>query len=365
MDKETFLREYKGVIIALAVIIVLGMVLLASFMFSGKSITVKGVPGQEKFKAGEPYTIAWTAKNVGKVGIVLFNGSKPQWIVQNYPAAGGKFAWDSYAYQLSGTDYRIAVFEYPWRKGNAIGYSASPIEILGQKYISCSDYSVEQSWTYLPDNYPNIRKVFITNATFSGNLGGLEGADAACKNEAEKNGYAGSYVAFIGTDSLSASERITKPGVFVEAEPIGTLAEGRTCNRFIADSVQKLLDKTRLTKSLGQVELSDTFYRRLGDVWFGRRTQSTDTKCLQVAMQGVVGSFSGTYTCQNWTSNKRQVYSGTVPPEADLPRCYDSEGKSIMANYYAASSSSFDDNGAYVIAGDTCDSSHRLMCIEQ
>jgi len=365
MDKETFFSEYKGVLIAGTAVIVLGIVLLASFLFSGKSVLVKDVPGQEKFKAGEPYTVAWTAKNVGRVGIVLFNGTKPQWIAQNIAASSGRYVWNSYAYQEAGTDYRVAVFEYPWRKGNAIAYSTSPIEILGQKYVSCDDYAVEQSWPFLPDNYPNIRKVFITAGTFSGNLGGLEGADLACKNEAEKAGYSGNYVAFIGTDSLSATERITKPGAFVEAEPIGTLAEGRKCNRFIAGTVQKLLDKTRLTKSLGQVELSDTFYRRLGDTWFGRRTASTDTKCLQVSMMGVVGAFSGSYTCQNWTTNKRQVYTGTVPAEADLPRCYDSEGKNLQANYYGAVASSFDEKGAYAIGGDTCDSSHRLMCVEQ
>jgi hypothetical protein len=86
---------------------------------------------------------------------------------------------------------------------------------------------------------------------------------------------------------------------------------------------------------------------------------------LPISKQGVVGAFSGAYNCLNWTVNKRQVYSGSVPSEADLPRCYDAEGKNLQANYYGAVASTFDDNGSYVIAGDTCDASHRLLCVEQ
>jgi len=364
MDKETFLREYKSIVIAAAIIVILGAVLLLSFVFSGKKITIKEKTG-DTFKAGESYAISWNATNISKIGIVLFNGAKAQWIVQNYPAKAKKYVWNSYPYQEAGTNYRIAIFEYPWRKGNAIAYSASPITIVGQKYVSCDDYSVEYGWPFLPDTYPDIRKVFVTTATFSGNFGGLDEADAACKKEAEKNNYKGNYIAFVGIDSKSSSERITNPGVFVEAEPIGTLIEGRTCHRFIAENTQRFLDVTRLTKSLAQIKLSETFYRRLGDVWFGRRTASTETKCLPIPLRGVVGAFSGTYTCQNWTTNKRQVYYGVVPAEADLPRCYDSEGKNVMANYFGAVASSLDEKGDYAIAGDTCNASHRLLCVEQ
>ena len=117
MDKETFFQEYKGVVVTAVVIIILGIVLLLSFVFSSKTITLKAVSGQAaSFKVGNPYTIAWKASNVGRVGIVLFNGDKPQWIVQNYPASAGKYIWNSSIYQESGTNYRFAVFEYPWKK---------------------------------------------------------------------------------------------------------------------------------------------------------------------------------------------------------------------------------------------------------
>jgi len=366
MDKETFFQEYKGVVIVVLGVVVLGVVLLLSMLFASKQIAFKSVSGQgASFKAGEPFTIAWKASNVGRVGIVLFNGDKAKWIVQDYPAASGKYVWKSYPYLEGGTDYHFAVFEYPWRKGGAIAYSPTAIEVLGQKYSSCYDFAAEQGWTYLPSSYANLHKVFLTAVTYPANLGGLSGADEICKREAEKGGYPGNYIAFLGTDTQSASERIKKNGIFVEAEPIGTLAEGVTCNRMVAENLQKLLDVTRLAKNLAQVELSDTFYRRLGDVWYGRRTASTDTKCLPIQMQGVVGAFSGTYTCQNWTVNKRQVYFGTIPTEADLPSCYDSEGKSVKANYYGAPSGGYDDKSSLVVTNETCDASHRIMCVEQ
>jgi hypothetical protein len=363
MDKETLFQDYKGVLVAAVAVIVLGIVLLLNFSLSNKQVSLKA--GEPSLKAGEPYTIAWSASNVARVGIALFNGDKPQWIVQNYDAAAGKYVWDSDPYQAAGADYRIAVFAYPWKKGNPIVYSPSPITVVGQKYVSCDDYSVENSWPFLSDSYPNLHKVFITNGVYSGNMGGVSGADASCAQEAKKNNYPGNYVAFLGTDSKSAAERIAKDGIFVEAEPIGTLAEGRSCHRMVAENLQKLLDKSRLAKNLAQVELSDVFYKRLGDVWFGRRTSSTETKCLAIAKQGVVGAFSGSYTCQDWSISKRQVYAGTVPAEADLPRCYDAEGKNLKANYYGAVASDLDDNGNYVVAGDTCESSHRLLCVEQ
>jgi hypothetical protein len=366
MDKETFFQEYKGVVAAAIAILVLGVVLLLSFVFSSKKITVKNASGQSaSFKAGNPYTIAWKASNVGHVGIVLFNGDKPQWIVQNYPASAGKYVWNSYIYQESGTNYHFAVFEYPWKKGNAIGYSPTAVEIVGDKYASCDDYSVGQGWTFLPDTYPNLHKVFITSTTYSASLGGLDGADAICNKEAQNAEYKGNYVAFIGSDTVSASERITKGGVFVEAAPVATLTNGHSCNRIVGTNLQNLLDNTRLTKTMGAVELSSTFYRLLGDIWYGRRTSSTDSKCLQINMLGVVDAYSSTYTCDNWSINKRQVYYDTIPADADLPGCYNTTGKNIKANYYGATVGNTDDSGNLVITGDTCDSTHHLMCVEQ
>jgi len=338
---------------------------LINFLVSSKSLDFKTPKEPISIKAGDIYTISWSSRNVDRIGLVLFKGDKPQWIVQNYPASAGSYDWPSFVYQAPGADYRIAMFEYPWKQGNPIVYTPYQVEIVGPQYSSCESYSVENEWPYLPDTYSNLHRVFITNGTWTGNLGGLEGADAKCAKEAESRGYPGKYTAFIGDNDTSAAERITNDGTFVEADSTDKLAEGVSCHRMIASSLKDFLEKTRLSGELAKVELSQAFIRKLGNVWYGRRTAQVDTKCLPITGTGRTNAFSGTYTCQNWTNEGRAVYSGDVPDEADLPRCYDATGNNIPANYLGAGASTVSDTGQFVAGGDTCDASRSLICIEQ
>jgi len=365
MDKETFFQEYKGVAITAAALIIFGLIFLVNFMFSTKSLSLKTPAEPITIKAGETYRISWNYRNIGRLGLVLFKGDKPEWIVPNYPASNGFYDWTPFVYQDPGADYRIAMFEYPWRDGNQIVYTSYPVEIIGPKYSSCESYSIESEWPYLPSNYSNIHRVFITNGNWTGNLGGLVGADEKCAQEAESRGYAGNYIAFIGTDDVSAAERITSDGIFIEADSTDNLAEGTSCNRMIASSLKGFLDKTRLSGAVAKVELSEAFARKLSNVWYGRRTAQVDTECLPIPGTGATGAFSGTYTCQDWVNESQVVYSGEIPDEADLPRCYDASGKSIPANYFGASASQVSDSGEYGIGGDTCEASRSLICIEQ
>lgn len=365
MDKETFFTEYKGIAIAVFAAVILGLVFLINFLVSTKSLNLK-TPGQPiSVKAGETYTISWSSRNIGRIGLVLFKGDEAQWIVQNYPASAGSYDWTPFIYQSPGADYRVVLFEYPWRKGNAIVYSPYQVEIVGPQYSSCESYSVESGWPYLPDNYDDIHRVFITNGSWTGNLGGLEGADAKCVKEAESRGYAGNYVAFIGDNETSAAERINNDGVFVEADSTDRLAEGVSCQRMIASSLKDFFEKTRLSGALAAVELSQSFARKLGNVWYGRRTAQVDTKCLQIVGTGHTNAFSGTFTCQNWANEGQTAYSGTVPDEADLPRCYDATGNNVPANYYGGGASTVSDDGQFGVGGDTCDNGRSLICIEQ
>ena len=225
MDKETFFTEYKGVFVAIAAAAILGLIFLVNFLFSSKKISLP--PGEPSLTAGQSYEIKWSSSNVDRVGIVLFGGEQPQWIAHNYPAAAQKFVWQSDPYQPAGNQYRFAVFEYPWKKGNAIAYSPALITILGQKYVSCDSYSVEQSWPYLPSKHAGLLRAFITQSAYSGDLGGRQGADEKCNQEARKAGYEGNYIALLGTDDVSARERVQKDGIFVEAGAAGQAASSR------------------------------------------------------------------------------------------------------------------------------------------
>ncbi|MCU0653619.1 MAG: GPI anchored serine-threonine rich family protein, partial [Candidatus Pacebacteria bacterium] len=214
MDKETFFQEYKGVAIAVAAVVILGFIFLTNFILSTKQLALADQKGVS-IKAGDSHTIKWSATNIKKVGIVLYNGNTPEWIVQDFAASAGKYVWNSSPSLASGGDYRIAVFEYPWRNGNKIAYAANTINIVGKQYVSCEDFGIQQEWPFLADNYAGAHKVFITSGSWSGKLGGVAGADEKCNQEAKKNNYEGSYVAFVGTDKVSAVDRITRGGIYM------------------------------------------------------------------------------------------------------------------------------------------------------
>lgn len=51
-------------------------------------------------------------------------------------------------------------------------------------------------------------KLFVTSATFSGNLGGLSGADAKCNAAAQSAGLAGTFVAWLSDSNADAITRV-------------------------------------------------------------------------------------------------------------------------------------------------------------
>jgi hypothetical protein len=58
-----------------------------------------------------------------------------------------------------------------------------------------------------------VKRVFVTSATYMGNLGGLEGADATCQAHADAAGLDGEFKAWLSTAVESAAERLTQATV--------------------------------------------------------------------------------------------------------------------------------------------------------
>jgi hypothetical protein len=58
-------------------------------------------------------------------------------------------------------------------------------------------------------------EMFVTRATFAGDLGGLAGADAKCQLFAEAAGFDGAWVAWLSDSSHDAFDRITGNGPWV------------------------------------------------------------------------------------------------------------------------------------------------------
>jgi len=53
------------------------------------------------------------------------------------------------------------------------------------------------------------KRVFVTAATWNGNLGGLSGADTKCNTEASAAGLSGTYTAWLSTTTVHAKDRIS------------------------------------------------------------------------------------------------------------------------------------------------------------
>lgn len=54
------------------------------------------------------------------------------------------------------------------------------------------------------------KTVFITNAIFSGNMGGLLGADMACNQAAQTANLPGTYMAWLASETVAPADRFTK-----------------------------------------------------------------------------------------------------------------------------------------------------------
>jgi len=220
----------------LIAIVVIGMAIWLVYRFIGeKSLELISPNGNEIWQAGKTYQITWKAKNIGKVGIMLVKDKTPresEWIVKDFPAGKRKYDWQIFGWQEPRQDYKIAIVEYPWYEENKIDYSDKNFTILGPTFASCDNLSIEAEWSYLPSDFPNLRKVFITNTAFGGNLGGLGGADEKCQKEAEERGLEGTWKALLGDDTNLAVERLNLEGIFIEAEEKEVLPEKKKQNYF-------------------------------------------------------------------------------------------------------------------------------------
>lgn len=326
--------------------------LFLSYLFIGRSKNLELVfpKGAEELLIGETYEISWKARNIDKVGIVLFKGEESEWIAQGIDGSLEKYEWKIQPGKNYGGSHWIAVFEYPFREEALISYSSSPFTIIFADTESCDSLSVENEWPYIPVNYSNTRRVFTTKEKYNGNMGGLGGADEICKREAESLELEGEWTAFLGgdRDTDTALQRLTRTsrgteGIFIRALPEGALAKGGTCHRLLANDFNGFLG---LFLNPERDEFSD--------LWLGRINSESVRKCLEIteSRRGTQGeNYSLTVTCQNWNNSKR-----LVEKSEELPLCYTAGGSPVEA--MGLGGISFYDKG------EACNEKKHILCIE-
>src|SRR5262249_23852873 len=72
---------------------------------------------------------------------------------------------------------------------------------------------------------PNGKLVFVSSTTYTGNLGGLSGADAKCQSLATSAGHTGTFKAWLSDDLVDAKSRLTHammPYVLVDGTIVAT-----------------------------------------------------------------------------------------------------------------------------------------------
>jgi hypothetical protein len=382
------LSAEKGLMYALIVALLIVFIFVSYlFLFHGvKSVKLLTPRGGEEIGIGTTYQITWKARGIKKVGIVLFKEKQAKWIARNIDARAGKYDWKIYPDQRYGGGYWVAVFEYPWRPGNKISYSARSFAIIYSKTISCDSLSLENEWPYLPSNFPNLRKVFITEKTYTGNLGGLDGADKKCQQEAEKQGFKGEWQAFLGGDGdkETAVERMKTisrktEGVFVEAKPSAELTKGETCHRLLGKNFKEFLAKLSDYSLVNKEKLRQEFLENLSSVWLGRIDEKSKKNCVPISSlmsntyKPLAEKYSFTDTCQNWTQDKEFVAGYPVPKDKlrpEFPVCYTSEGRLTEAVALGGLAEGLNSGRDYSerftpYQGKLCLSKQRLICIEK
>ncbi|MEM8994241.1 MAG: hypothetical protein AAGF23_05550 [Acidobacteriota bacterium] len=120
------------------------------------------------------------------------------------------------------------------------------------------------------------RTIFLTSQTYTGNLGGLTGADAICQGLADAAGLAGNFKAWLSDSTDSPSSRFSPNG-----RPIM-----RVDGALVAEDWSDLTDGT-LSSS---IQFSETGANIGGaNVWTNTGSEGK--------------AFSSTNHCDNWTSD--------------------------------------------------------------
>lgn len=339
--------------VLIASIVIVAIVIVYLFIvFGSAKIKMTSPIGGDKWEIGQKYEITWEAKKIGKVGIVLFHGEDAEWIAEDVDASSGKYEWEIYRGHEYGDGFWIAVFEYPWREDSKVDYSDGAFSITYPVATSCDVLSVESEWPYMSNDFPGVRKVFITQETYKGNLDGLEGANQKCQEAAGKAMLEGNWIAFLGgdADEETAIERLRNSrrgidGVFVQAEPSAELIQGATCHRLLGKNINEFLKR-----------FSDP------NIWLGRIDETSVKNCIvSTTMQvNLSEKYSYTVTCQNWTNSEQFADGYRESPLSDFPLCYTPSGSSVRSVALGGLGSGTNN----LSTGDYCRRQRKLLCIE-
>ncbi len=142
---------------------------------------------------------------------------------------------------------------------------------------------------------PTPTTVFVTSETFTGNLGGLDGADEKCQRLATAAGLGGTFKAWLSTANENAKDRIPQEGPY-------QLVNGTV----ISDTLPGLLDNAIDAPILVDESLNRPV---AGTVYTG------------TGPDGIVSGF-GSFTCGGWTSAAGCSQTAVIGENASTTRSW-------------------------------------------
>ena len=158
----------------------------------------------------------------------------------------------------------------------AIGF----IVFLGMLNQGCSSTPTTPA-TPTATATPNYKRVFVTSGTFTGNLGGLAGADATCLIYATAANLGGTWVAYVSDTYTTAYSKIADVGPW-----------------YLVDRSTKVFNNKSniLTTPLTYINRTESgLVGSSFNVWTGTSSTGAATS----------------YNCNNWTVGTGYSYNGT------------------------------------------------------
>ncbi|MBC7073910.1 hypothetical protein H5T58_00750 [Candidatus Parcubacteria bacterium] len=405
-------------------IIVILFFILVIFIFWAtipQKFNLKTPNGGEIIRAGWVFQVQWSARKIGEINLYLVKeGSKEKVLIgEKIPARQKSFSWRVNPWQEPREDYKIYVEEVA--TGKILDKSEKTFTIWGPKFADCYQFALADpdKVVYLPSDYPGIRRIFITNGTFSGAIGNLQKADEICQREAQSMGLEGKWQALLGDENEPTRKRIAEfEGIIVEApggltvigeylpsdvwgrfkqfiqkakvkpevkskalqahetlsEPFNSFLNKmnsakayRRCHRFLAYNFQEFLEKLQKipVENLQSLWGGDFVGKLKSGVWWGVFDENYQKECIDIP---ALKYYSLTTTCGNWSLNKNYL-EGFVPgkEEQTIPvkYCYDPSGEKILAGAIGGRAILLKDSFFTLYYGAPCSSNLRLICIEQ
>ena len=215
----------------------------------------------------------------------------------------------------------------------------------------CDTTSGACSWS-LSGACLNVRRTFVSSATYTGNLGGSTGADSKCQTLANTAGLGGTWMAWLSDSSSSPSVRFSQSGnpyVLLDRTPVASswsdLTDGALSSAISQDETGKTPAVSQITWCSTTPIKVFTNTRKDGTAYFSTTTNTcnnwTSNSSNQGAFNGLDGDASGSNSL--WTEGCASDYCDRV----GRLYCFEQTDKAVLK------SSGYHMNGKYYVSNAT------------